>query len=178
MDPAGIINFWEPTLTRLPSGRLVALLRMDYVHMIAPPGGHLFCCYSDDDGASWSNPQRTPLWGYPADVITLRDGRVLAVYGYRQDPLGVRVAVSEDGLTWSTEQMAVLREIPLQTVAASGPNFATFSPHPALSTLNVGFRHIGYPDTTQLADGRLITVYHLWNEDLRQCVEATVYELE
>lgn len=145
--------------------------------MIAPPGGSLFYCYSDDDGASWSIPQRTPLWGYPADLIVLRDGRLLATYGYRQDPLGIRLAVSENGLTWTTEQMTILREIPLRSLKADGPNFASFSPHPALATLNVGFRHIGYPSTAQLADGRLITVYHLWNADLRQSVEATVYEL-
>src|SRR5262249_10324947 len=43
MDPAGIVNFWEPTICLLPTGRLAALLRMDYVHLIAPPGGDLYC---------------------------------------------------------------------------------------------------------------------------------------
>jgi hypothetical protein len=177
MDPAGILNLWEPTVTLLPSGRLVALLRADYVHMIAPPGGELYACYSDDGGASWSIPQRTPLWGYPADLITLKDGRVLAVFGYRQDPLSIRVALSDDGVRWSAENAAILRELPLRTIKQSGPDFAAFSPHPALSTLNVGFRHIGYPDACQLTDGRIAAVYHWWNESLRQSVECTVFEL-
>ena len=34
-DPAGVLNMWEPTVTRLPSGRLVALLRTDYLLMIS-----------------------------------------------------------------------------------------------------------------------------------------------
>jgi len=178
VDPAGIINFWEPTITRLPTGRLVALLRSDYVHIIAPPGGYLFSCYSDDGGASWSIPQQTPLWGYPADLITLRGGSVLATYGYRQDPLSIRVALSNDGTSWSAADMVVLRELPLRQLNASAPNFASFNPHPALSTLNVGFRHIGYPDSTQLADGRVLTVYHWWDESLRQSVQCSVYEIE
>jgi sialidase-1 len=178
MDPAGILNLWEPTLTSLPSGRIVALMRSDYVHMIAPPGGELYCCYSDDDGASWSIPHRTPLWGYPADLVTLRDGRVLVTYGHRRDPLSIRIAVSEDGVTWTKENMAVLRELPLRTFRQAGPNFAAFDPHPALATLNVGFRHIGYPDSCVLADGRIVSVYHMWNEHLRQSVECTVYEVE
>lgn len=177
MDPAGILNLWEPTITRLPSGRIIALLRSDYVHMIAPPGGYLYTSYSDDDGASWSIAHRTPLWGYPADLITLRDSRVLAVYGYRRDPLSIRVAISKDGITWGLEDMAVLRELPLHSLPHSGVNFSAFNPNPALATLNVGFRHIGYPDTTQMADGRIITVYHLWNQNLCQCVECSVFEL-
>lgn len=177
MDPAGALNMWEPAVTRLPSGRLIALLRTDYVHMIAPPGGELYTCYSDDGGASWSIPHRTPLWGYPADLITLHDGRVLAAYGHRRDPLSIRVAISDDGLTWTLEQMAVLRELPLRTIPTAGPDFAAFSPDPALATLNVGFRHIGYPDAHQFPDGRIIVVYHLWNEALRQCVECSVFTL-
>jgi len=178
LDPAGILNLWEPTITRLPSGRIVALLRSDYVHMIAPPGGDLYCCYSDDDGASWGIPHRTSLWGYPADLITTKNGGVFVTYGYRRDPLSIRVALSEDGITWHRENAAVLREIPLRHQEQAGPDFAALSASPELSTLNVGFRHVGYPDSKQLTDGRIVTVYHLWDEGLRQCVECTVYEVE
>jgi hypothetical protein len=45
LDPAGVLNLWEPAITQLPTGRIVALLRSDYVHMIAPPGGELYSCY-------------------------------------------------------------------------------------------------------------------------------------
>ena len=174
----GILNLWEPAIARLSTGRIVALLRSDYVHMIAPPGGDLYSCYSDDDGASWSIPHRTPLWGYPADLITLKDGGVLATYGYRRDPLSIRVAFSKDGTTWAKEDAAVLRTIPLRSQEQTGPSFAALSPSPELSTLNVGFRHIGYPDSKQLADGRIATVYHMWDEGLRQCVECTVWDVE
>ena len=86
MDPAGILNLWEPTITRLLSGRLVALLRSDYVHMIAPPGGYLYTCYSDDDGASWSIPHRTPTLGIPGRSNYPAGWSLLASYGYRRDP--------------------------------------------------------------------------------------------
>lgn len=177
-DPAGVLNLWEPTLTRLPSGRLVALLRSDYLFMIAPPGGELYCAYSDDEGASWSNPHRLPFWGYPADLITLKDGTALAVFGHRRDPMSIRVAVSEDGITWKKENMITLRDVPLRSLPQSRLNFSGTNPHPALATYNVGFRHIGYPDTKQLSDGRIITVYHTWNEELRQQVECSIYSVE
>ena len=70
----------------------------------------MWFCHSDDDGASWSRPVRTPLWGYPADVIELHDGRVLAVYGYRRDPWGVRGCISDDGVDWSLDDEFVIRE--------------------------------------------------------------------
>ena len=65
-----------------------------------------------------------PYWGYPADLITLQDGRVLASYGYRRDPLSIRIAVSEDGITWKAEDMQTLRELPLRSMPSSSPNFA------------------------------------------------------
>lgn len=178
VDPGGALNLWEPAVALLPSGRLVALLRSDYVHMIAPPGGELYSAYSDDGGASWSIPRRTPLWGYPADLLALRDGRVLAVYGHRRDPLSIRVALSSDGVTWSAESMATLRELPLRSASSAGPNFAAFNPDPRLATLNVGFRHIGYPDAVELADGRIAAVYHLYDEGLRQCVDCSLFAID
>ena len=74
-DPALILDFFEPAMARLASGRLICVLRTQ-----ARPGrvDHLWCVHSDDDGASWSRPERTPLWGFPADVRQLADGRVLA----------------------------------------------------------------------------------------------------
>lgn len=177
IDPGGLLNLWEPTVALLPSGRLIALLRSDYVHMIAPPGGELYATYSDDGGASWSIPARTPLWGYPADLVVLRDSRVLAVYGHRRDPLSIRVALSDDGVTWRSDRMATARELPLRSASGAGPNFAAFNPDPRLATLNVGFRHIGYPDAVELADGRVAAVYHHYDEGLRQVVDCTIFSV-
>jgi hypothetical protein len=178
VDPGQALNLWEPAIAQLASGRLIALLRSDYVHMIAPPGGYLYSTYSDDGGASWSIPRRTSLWGYPADLVVLRDGRVLAAYGHRQDPLSVRVALSDDGVTWSASRMAALRDLPLYSSGAGAPGFAALSADPRLATLNVGYRHVGYPDACELADGRIAVVYHLFDETRHQCVDCTTFVLD
>lgn len=138
-DAAGILDFFEPGMTRLSSGRLVCLMRTQ-----ARPGrvDHLWCTHSDDDGASWSFPSRTPIWGFPADVIELHDGRVLAVYGYRREPWGVRGAISEDGVTWSAENVFTIRE-----GGAADPSMSQYW-------------HIGYPSVTQTTDGTILAAYH------------------
>jgi sialidase-1 len=138
-DAASILDFFEPAMARLESGRLVCLLRSQ-----ARPGrvDHLWCVHSDDDGASWSPPVRTPIWGFPADVVQLQDGRVLAVYGYRRAPWGVRAAISDDGITWRVESEFVVR--------AGG----------AAASSQSQYWHIGYPTVTRAADGTVIAAYH------------------
>jgi len=69
----------------------------------------MWSVYSDDDGASWSRPSRTALWGFPADILQLQDGRVLAVYGHRRDPFGVHGCISEDGVHWPKEHEFVIK---------------------------------------------------------------------
>ncbi len=138
-DAAGILDFFEPGMTRLSSGRLICLMRTQ-----ARPGrvDHLWCTYSDDDGASWSFPTRTPIWGFPADVIELDDGRVLAVYGYRREPWGVRGAISADGITWSDADVFTIRD-----GGAADPSMPQYW-------------HIGYPSVTQSDDGTILAAYH------------------
>jgi sialidase-1 len=88
-------NFYEPTLARLASGRLIAHLRA------SSDGGYLYQVTSDDGGLTWCKPWRTAMWGFPAHIVQLADGRVLTVYGYRREPFGVRACVSmDDGNTW------------------------------------------------------------------------------
>ena len=44
---------------------------------------------------------RTGIWGYPAHLIKLRDGRILSTCGSRREPGDVRAVVSSDGgMTW------------------------------------------------------------------------------
>jgi sialidase-1 len=35
---------------------------------------------SEDDGFSWTPPKWTSIWGYPAELIALQDGRYLMIY--------------------------------------------------------------------------------------------------
>ncbi len=151
-DPAGIINFSEPGMARLSDGKLVCLMR---THHKPNRQDNLWFTWSDDDGVTWSPPKRTSLWGYPADVIRLRDGRVLAVYGYRKAPWGVRGCISKDGLAWDINNEFVIREGGIATPATATDI------NPLVNSLNMAqYWHIGYPSVTQLKDGTVVVAYH------------------
>ena len=146
-DPAGIISFEEPALGRTADGVLVCMMRTEH----QPRGRHqnMWFAYSTNDGESWSVPEPTELWGYPADFTRLQDGRMLCTYGYRRDPWGVRVCVSEDGLRWHPANELTVR------VGGVAPPEAV----PGL------YWHIGYPTSIQLHDGTILTVDHQWTQE-------------
>ena len=156
-DPASIINFGEPGMARLKDGRLVCLMRTH--HRPNRQGNMWFTC-SNDDGVTWNPPKRTSLWGYPADVMQLRDGRVLAVYGYRKAPWGVRGCISEDGVTWDINNEFVIRKggIP---VPKPGKGARTLQD----TLIMAQYWHIGYPSVTQIKDGAIIAAYHEYSDD-------------
>jgi len=157
-DPANILLFAEPGMARLNTGRLVCLIRTQ-----ARPGrfDNMWFVYSDDDGASWSRPERTGLWGYPADVIQLQDGRVLAVYGHRREPFGVRGCISEDGMRWLPGNEFVIKQ--------------DGQAHPSVRQ----YWHTGYPSVTQCDDGTILAAYHEYSDEENpvQCMWVTRFIL-
>ncbi len=60
---------------------------------------------SEDGGHTWQ--RRSIIFNRnnnPASLIDLGGGRVAAIYGYRNEPYGIRAKISEDaGVTWSDE---------------------------------------------------------------------------
>jgi hypothetical protein len=158
-DPANIIHFVEPGMARLRDGRLVCLMRTSH-----RPNrqDNLWFTQSDDDGITWSPPRRTGLWGYPADVLQLADGRVLAVYGYRKAPWGVRGCVSEDGSTWELAGGFSIREggVPKRSGGGGAPTLQD-------TLIFAQYWHIGYPTVVQLADGTIVAAYHEYSDDER-----------
>lgn len=149
-DPSGRLSFEEPALTRTADGRLLAILRC------GEPGDYqyLYQTTSDDQGRTWSDLHRTPMWGHPAHVLTLSDGRLVCSYGYRRPPFGVRACVSEDGgQTWDIEGETILRD-------------------------DSGSRDVGYPSTAELPDGTLLTVYYIHGEDDVRHIAATRWDLD
>ncbi|MBD3254550.1 MAG: hypothetical protein GF383_05630 [Candidatus Lokiarchaeota archaeon] len=156
-DPAGIISFIEPGMTRLEDGKLICLMRTQH-----KPNrqDNLWFTWSDDDGVTWYPPKKTSLWGYPADVKQLKDGRVLAVYGYRKAPWGVRGCISEDGLTWDIKNEFVIREGGVNEPKA-GEGSRTLLDMMIL----MQYWHIGYPSLTQLDDETVIVAYHEYSDD-------------
>ncbi len=132
-DPAGKITFEEPALALTPRGRLIALLRAGDPDRIT----YLYRAFSDDGGRTWVNLTRPDMWGHPAHVLPLADGRIVCSYGYRREPFGVRACISlDDGETWDMAHEYILRS-------------------------DGGSRDLGYPSSVQLADGALLTVYYI-----------------
>ena len=145
-DAASIVSFIEPGMARTSHGRLVCLMRT--FHAPRRRHQHLWLAYSDNDGESWSRPEATEIWGYPADLITLDDGRILATYGYRRQPWGLRGCLSEDGVSWDLENEFIICE------GGEGPDKE-----------NTPYYHIGYPVSIQAADGSIFTVHHEWTQN-------------
>jgi len=124
-------------------GSIVALSR----YQNAPESDfHLRQTVSRDGGRTWSPPVRTGMQGYPADVLRLRNGWLLAAYGRRLAPMGQRAAISKDhGATWLTDQEIVLSN-------ATPVDESTID-YPASWDL-------GYPSSVELPDGTIWTVYY------------------
>jgi hypothetical protein len=118
----------EPALLPLPDGRLLLVAR--------ERGQHLVTAESGDGGRTWTPPAVTPVWGFPAHAVLLRDGRVLCVYGHRRPPYGIRACLSEDGgRTWRYDDERVVRD-----------------------DLRNG--NCGYPTAVQDPDGSVFVVYY------------------
>jgi hypothetical protein len=89
---------------------------------------------STDGGKSWSTPREIGVWGLPSHLLRLEDDRLLMSYGYRREPYGNQVRISEDrGETWSPP-------ISISTDGAGGD--------------------LGYPSTVELDDGTFVTVWY------------------
>ena len=174
-DPASFIDYEEPPWLRLADGRLVCFLR---THI--NPSQHaknMAMVISEDDGFSWTLPKFTNIWGYPFDLITLKDGRYLMVYGYRRQPYGTRGVISEDGINWDVKNEFIIREggVPGKVIEE---NPSTKSNHAERSRfLNDGgeinydhpgvFQHIAYPTVAQAQDGTIAACYHEWTDDAK-----------
>ncbi len=134
-DPGGKLGYFEePSLLRTKSGRILAAMRN------SGPAQAVWLSHSDDDGKTWSEAKPSPMVGHPANLIQLQDGRILCSYGYRAgrhgDPAGIRASFSTDnGETWQIEKEVVIRR-----------DFFNMD--------------VGYPESLQLKDGRILTVYY------------------
>jgi hypothetical protein len=130
-------NYHEPHVVELPSGRLVAAIRVeDHAgRSLAAAGIPLFTIMqsdSEDGGRTWTVPRWVGFAGSPPHLLRHSSGALVMTYGYRETPYGQRVAISrDDGKTWQGDW--VLR--------ADGPD-----------------ADLGYPSTVELGDGSLFTV--------------------
>ena len=104
-DAVHCAGFNETTLAEQPDGVLLAVLRQQGVE-----GGtrELYRAYSADNGRTWSEPVRMPLWGTSPSAHVTPNGTVLLGYRcHRGNPqslpaAGLGISVSHDaGRTWS-----------------------------------------------------------------------------
>lgn len=132
----GSHRWFYPRGWMLPSGRILCTLRSQ-----RDPKGVMWTevYASDDGGASWDYLSRLTDFGAPASLVVMPDGRIVAVYGYRLAPAGIRVKVSEDdGATWGPE--LILRD-------------------------DGGSWDLGYPNAWLTDDGRVGTIYWFNSKD-------------
>ncbi len=171
-DPASIIDYEEPGIVRLADGRLVCFMRTH----VNPSGDskNMVMTISEDDGFSWSPLKWTNIWGYPADLISLQDGRYLMVYGYRRPPYGVRGIISDDGVNWDVKNEFIIREGGVPSSSESSKPTSSLGGDNDTEGYGAGrinfnhpgiYQHIGYPTVAQNTDGSIACSYHEWSED-------------
>jgi len=150
VDPEQKVRLSETALAENANGEVIAMMRSE-----PPAGGHLYQSISTDQGKTWSPAKRTGIWGYPAHLLKLHDGRMLCSYGYRRDAMGVRAVLSMDGgHTWDIDNEVVLRAD--------------------------GFGHggnLGYPISAETAPGQIFTIYYITNQDGITHVAGTIWEV-
>lgn len=117
--------YCEPHAIQLPSGRIL-------VHLRKETEGAIYQTYSDDEGATWSEPEFLTV-GVPPHLMRHSSGVLICSYGYRHPGYGQRVLLSlDDGKSYESW---IIRDD--------------------------GFSgDLGYPSTVELADGTLYTVYY------------------
>jgi len=158
------VNYNETALVLLDETTLLALIRMDVsfttedekAQFMSEGGvGELQWAVSYDVGFTWSAPRPTGIYGQPAQLLRLHDGTLLATYGYRQAPYGVRVmqARFDPRSGWQNLATGVLR--------ADGHSW-----------------DVGYPASAQLPDGSLYTVYYLHHADGVRYIGGTRWHLD
>ena len=129
-DPTVIAdNYNETGLLVLPGDRILAALR-------SHAGAFLATSFSNDKGRTWSEPRKiTSNMEHPADVILLKDGRLLLVYGERNRPFGIRAMLSKNlGQDWD--------------------------PRVVILAADAHSTDCGYPSSVETEPGRIVTMYY------------------
>lgn len=183
LDPSGARVYHQGSLGRFSDGEIVAVMhsedrgKTDDGKDVMLVG--LWLSRSKDDGRTWSALEQLPLEfsGATHHVLVLRDDRLLCVWGNRYDP-SIRASVSGDrGRTWETTRGWALREG--EHLDTSGTKTRLRGQTTDGVIRSVPFTDIGEPCSTQLPDGRIVTVYYWLNgaADPMRYIEAAIYDV-
>lgn len=148
-DPSGHFSYWDQMASVLPDGRAYTMLWSHDLVAREDLPNHI--AISEDEGLTWSEPRATNLRGQVCVPIALPDGRVAAVYNYRHDPQGVRVALSEDLVNFDTDNEVVVFDAGDDAMIAEPRSDSALD-----MNLTIGF---GRPFGTILPNGDLYTTF-------------------
>ncbi|MDF9798937.1 sialidase-1 [Catalinimonas alkaloidigena] len=142
------VAFNETSIYETPKGDLVAFLRT------ANFDGQACIARSTDGGKSFQPWKSMGFKGHPLQAMRLPDKRVLLVYGYRHEPLGIRARILNPECTdYATAPEIILRE-------------------------DGGTTDIGYPWSVQLDEKRVLVTYYYNIEDGTRHIAGTILEIE
>jgi hypothetical protein len=150
--PAGGYSIM-PATVRVSKDELVTIIRRRERVVNGEEAWWIDAWKSYDNGKTW-HIKHNPLAaneGNPASLNQLNDGRLVATYGHRGAPYGLRAKISLDnGETWGEE--IVLRD-------------------------DGGLWDIGYPRTIVRPDGRLVSAYYYNLPDAKErFIAATIWD--
>ena len=155
-DTSGEICWWDQMHTQLPDGRLYAMLWTHLYGTSEDLNNHWIL--SDDEGRTWSEPRATNLRGQVCSPIALADGRVAAIYNFRHDPHGIRIAVSEDLSNFDIENEVVVFDAGAEATLGDPESDNFLAEHMLIA--------FGKPSGQQLPDGDLLTCFWCTTEGI------------
>ena len=156
VDDAGEGIYEEPWIYITPSGRWVVLIRCHRtVDKEEFSRARLVYTFSDDQGASWSNPVNAGFHVEPCACCRMEDQRLLLVYGYRQDGCGVRGRICSPEL----DDIATAEEFIIRD--------------------DGDWWDVGYPCVTPLGQNKYLVVYYMDKTEYKGAgaIEATILAL-
>lgn len=142
-----------PSTVRLSANELLTTIRC--MEQGKQPKSWIEAWGSTDNGSSWSlvnRPVPDTGEGNPPLLLLLKDGRLCLTYGYRAKPFGILARLSRDqGKSWS---------------------------EPLMLRADCGGQDLGYCRSVQRRDGKVVTVYYMWDEKTgpERYIGATIWK--
>lgn len=153
--PDNALFYWDQRLETHPiDGRLVNMFWTHEVGTGRDVDVHL--AWGSPDGRTWTVPAGTGLPGQHCQPISLGGDRLLAVYSHRNDPPGIRAALSEDfGRTWDRATEIVV------WASDAGDEPGSDRPRSQDEYWNdMGAWQFGHPRGARLPDGEVLVTFY------------------